>query len=61
MNVGGSSRGTIFYALWMGREIYLKLDTLDAPGEIQNQYSPNVSSNRVTLLGKQWVLRTPDI
>jgi len=40
----------------MGRGKDLKLETLGAPGEIQNQYSPNTGSNRVTLLGKQWVL-----
>jgi hypothetical protein len=54
--VEGSSRDIIFCALWMGRGKDLKPETLGARGEIQNQYSPNTGSSRVTLLEKQWVL-----
>ena len=56
MDGEGSSRDIIFYFLWMDRGIDLKLETLGAPGEIKNQYSPNTGSNIVTLLEKQWVL-----
>jgi len=56
MDVEGSSRDTIFYALWMGQGKDLKLETPGAPGEIQNQHFPNIGSNKVTLLGKHWVL-----
>jgi hypothetical protein len=53
MNVEGSGSNIIFYALWVGRRKDIKLETLGAPGEIQNWYSPNTGSNRVALLGKQ--------
>jgi hypothetical protein len=55
MDVEGSGSNIIFYALWMRRRKDLKLETLGAPSEIQNRYSPNTGSNRITLLGNQWV------